>query len=258
MNESFETLMQAATDVARVAGDLALRHFGDVLAPEAKHDGSPVTIADREAERAAREWIESRYPGDGVVGEEFGESRPGAARRWFIDPVDGTRTFVRGVPMWATLIGVVEVDRVIAGAAYFPALRETAAAGEGCGAWWNGSRCKVSAVSNLSEAALLTTDARFPRAPSRRVAWERLADLAGVSRTWGDAYGYLLVATGRAEAMTDPQLQPWDAAPFQVLIEEAGGVFTDWRGRPTVFGGDAIATNLALADLVRAALAPRP
>jgi histidinol-phosphatase len=255
MNESHAALMQAVAEVAKLAGAAALRHFGSALLVDAKRDGSPVTDADRDAERIAREWIERRFEHDGVVGEEFGGTSGSSGRRWFIDPVDGTRTFVRGVPLWATLIGVVEHDRAIAGAAYFPALDEIAAAGEGCGAWWNGSRCAVSSISAIEDAAVLTTDARFPRSLRRRESWSVLADRASLGRTWGDAYGYLLVATGRAEAMTDARLEPWDAAPFQVLIEEAGGVFTDWTGKPTIFGGDAIATNSALAATIRSALA---
>jgi histidinol-phosphatase len=255
MNVTCSDLMQAAAEVAQLAGAAALRHFGSALTIEAKGDGSPVTDADRDAERAAREWIERRFTGDGIVGEEFGAAEGSSGRRWFIDPVDGTRTFVRGVPLWATLIGVVEHDRAIAGAAYFPALGEIAAAGAGCGAWWNGVRCRVSAVARIEDAAVLTTDLRLARAEARRESWSRLAERASFGRTWGDAYGYLLVATGRAEAMMDARVQPWDVAPFQVLIEEAGGVFTDWTGAPTIFGGSAIATNLALAAEVRAALA---
>jgi histidinol-phosphatase len=255
MNASPAELMQAAAEVAQLAGAAALCHFGSALTIDAKHDGSPVTDADRDAERTARAWIESRFPGDGIVGEEFGASEGSSGRSWFIDPVDGTRTFVRGVPLWATLIGVVEHDRAIAGAAFFPALGEIAAAGDGCGAWWNGARCQVSTVARIEDAVVLTTDLRLARAEARREGWSRLAERASFGRTWGDAYGYLLVTTGRAEAMMDARLKPWDAAPFQVLVEEAGGVFTDWTGTPTIFGGSAIATNLALAAEVRAALA---
>jgi histidinol phosphatase-like enzyme (inositol monophosphatase family) len=247
--------MEAVADVARVAGDVALHHFRTALTVEWKADGSPVTIADRDAERVAREWIESRFPRDGILGEELGVTRPDAARRWIVDPIDGTKSFVHGVPLWGTLVAAVErvggEERVVAGAAYFPALGEALAAAPGSGAWWNGSRCSVSRVATIGEAAVVTTDERFRHAPERLDAWAALADRALLSRSWGDSYGYLLVATGRAEVMVDGVLSPWDAAPFLPIIEEAGGVFTDWAGTRTAFGGSAIASNASLARVAR-------
>lgn len=251
MDSSPDSLMEAAVHVARLAGGVALRHFSTTIAVEAKADGSPVTVADREAERAAREWIEARFPRDGIVGEELGSVRPGAARRWILDPIDGTRTFVRGVPLWGTLAAAVEGERVVAGAAYFPAIGEVLAAATGAGCWWNDARCSVSAVSSIADATVLTTDERFRHYTERRAPWQRLADRALLSRSWGDCYGYLLVATGRAEVMVDPTLAEWDAAPFLPIIEEAGGVLTDWSGRRTAFGGSAIASNSALAESAR-------
>ena len=252
---SYATLMHAALDVARVAGDVALRHFRTALSVETKSDGSPVTIADRAAERAAREWIEQRFPDHGILGEEFGEVRADAARRWIVDPIDGTKSFVRGVPLWGTLVALVERDgdddRVISGAAYFPAIGESLAAATGTGTWWNGKRCSVSQVKRMEEAIVLTTDEQFRHAPERRDAWNALAGRALFSRSWGDCYGYLLVATGRAEVMVDGILSAWDAAAFLPIIREAGGVLTDWTGKHTAFGGNAIATNAAIATAAR-------
>ena len=244
-----------AAELARITGTVALRHYRTNLTVETKADGSPVTIADRAAETAARAWINSRFPQDGVLGEELGEERPGAARRWIIDPIDGTKSFVRGVPLWGSLVALCEGDRVLAGAAYCPAVDELVAAAPGAGCWWNGSRCRVSSVSALAEATVLTTDERFPDRPERAGGWRALSHAASVSRTWGDCFGYLLVATGRAEAMCDGTLSVWDAAALQPIIEESGGVFTDWLGVPTAFGGSAVATNRALADEVRTVLA---
>lgn len=248
------TLVHAVEEVARLAGNVALGHFRTALRVETKHDGSPVTVADHDAERAARAWIEQRFPGDGILGEELGHTRPDARRRWVLDPIDGTKTFVRGVPLWGTLVAVMEADAVLAGAAYFPATGEMVAAEVDAGCWWNGARCRVSDVASLDQATVLTTDERFPHDHRQRDAWARLADRAAVSRSWGDCYGYLLVATGRAEVMADGILNPWDAAPFLPIIEEAGGVLTDWRGIRTALGGDAIATNQALAAEARAVL----
>jgi histidinol phosphatase-like enzyme (inositol monophosphatase family) len=246
-----QSLMQAAEAVARKAGDVALEFFRQGVAVEVKGDGTPVTVADRTAERTAREWIEARFPEDGILGEEFGETRPGAKRRWILDPIDGTKTFIRGVPLWGTLVAVAEGERILAGAAYFPPVGEMLVAAPGQGCWWNGRRARVSEVGELPRAVVLVTDERFQLHPERGVAWRGLAAKVGISRTWGDCYGYLLVATGRAEVMVDEVLSPWDAAALQPIIEEAGGVFTDWKGARTSFGGNAIATNAALAAQAR-------
>ena len=226
-------------------------HYRRGVAVELKRDGSPVTVADRGARRLARAWIAARFPADGMLGEEFGE-RPGTSgRRWVIDPIDGTKSFVRGVPFWGSLVAVVEDERVLAGAACFPATGETIAAAAGCGSWHNGSRASVSRVADLRAATVLITDDRAFPSPARREGWRRIWDAAAVSRTWGDAFGYLMVATGRAEVMLDPRINPWDIACFLPIIEEAGGVFTDLDGRATAFGADSIATNAALAAETR-------
>lgn len=245
-NGEASLLLEAAQELARRVGSVALRHFRSALTIEAKQDGSPVTIADRSAEEAARQWIMQRFPDDGILGEEFGIHQPAAKRRWLLDPVDGTKTFVRGVPLWGSLIAVCEGERVLAGAAFFPAVDEIIVAAEGLGCWWNGARAQVSDVATVDAATVLTTDERFRRGGDRGLGWRRLADAAALSRTWGDCYGYLLVATGRAEVMVDAAAAEWDAAPFVPVIREAGGVFTDWQGVVTAFGGSMIATNARL------------
>ena len=245
--------METAEAVARAAGEVALRHYQRGVTVETKGDGTPVSVADREAEETARRWLEKHCPDDGILGEELGMSRPEARRRWILDPIDGTKTFVRRVPLWGTLVALAEGQRVLAGAAYFPAVDELLIAAQGAGCFCNGKPARVSGVSRLSEAVVLTTDARMGT-PEQVRALDGLCARAGIVRTWGDCYGYLLVATGRAEAMTDALMAPWDAAAFQPIIEEAGGVFTDWSGRPTAFGGNAVASNAALASEVRAAL----
>ncbi len=253
MSDSVRTLLDAAAELARLAGEKALAHYRPGIAVDTKADGSPVTRADREAETFAREWIAARFPHDAIIGEEFGEAGAPGARRWVIDPIDGTRSFVKGVPLWGTLIAVMEGDDVLAGAASFPACHEWIAAGRGEGAWWNDARARVSAVATLADATLTATGTAFDDAP-RRARWDALADRAGTVRTWGDCFGYLLVATGRAEVMMDPRLNVWDAASVMVIVEEAGGAFTDWTGARTASGIGGIATNAALGNEVRAAL----
>ena len=224
------SLMSAVEEVARLAGGIALRAFQSELAVERKADGTEVTAADRAAERAARHLIESRFPADGILGEEFGETKAGAKRRWIIDPIDGTKSFIRGAPFWGSLVAVAEGEQVLAGAIYCPALDEIAVAATGEGCWWNGRRAQVSGVDRMEQATV---------------------------REAGDCHSYLLVATGRAEVMIDRALSPWDAAALLPVITEAGGVFTDLSGRVTAFGGSAIATNAALARVAREQLGPR-
>jgi histidinol-phosphatase len=245
--ESPDSLAGLVERVARIAGDVALGYYRTSLLIESKTDGSPVTIADRDAEQRARAWIEQHFPGDGILGEELGISRPDARRRWILDPIDGTKTFVRGVPLWGTLVGLSEGDEILAGAAYFPVLGEILAAARGAGCWWNGARCRVSSLATLREATVLTTDERFAGDGEHLAGWRTLSSNAAIARSWGDCYGYLLVATGRAEVMVDGIVSPWDAAALMPIIEEAGGVFTDWKGTRTAFGGSAVATNQGIA-----------
>jgi len=244
-------LLDAAAELARHIGAVAFSHYRSVLNVETKADGSPVTIADRAAETAAREWLTAHFSDDAVLGEEFGE-RPGSSgRTWVLDPIDGTKSFVRGVPLWGSLVALVEGERVLAGAACFPAVNELIAAAPGEGCWWNGVRAHVSDCSTLAGATVLITDERTFRKSSQLNGWRTLIGEASIARTWGDCYGYLLVATGRAEVMVDPIVNAWDAACFQPIIEEAGGVFTDLNGVPSAFNGSAIASSARLAATVQ-------
>jgi histidinol phosphatase-like enzyme (inositol monophosphatase family) len=246
-----DSYIDAVAELASLAGRFAMSHYGKDVAVDVKDDGSPVTIADRGAEELARKWIEKRFPDDGILGEEFGDVRPEARRRWIIDPIDGTKSFIRTVPLWGTLIAVTEDESVLAGCAYFPVVDETVVAGLGEGCFWNGSPCRVSSQRIMAQSTVCITDDRFAERPDRAAAWHRLASKAGVVRTWGDCYGYLLLATGRADVMVDDVVSPWDAAALFPIVTEAGGTFTDWRGHATAFGGDIIATNFALAQPVR-------
>lgn len=247
-------VLEFAVAVAEHAGRSTLDHFGPGVTVERKADGTPVTVADRESERRVREAVADRFPGDAVVGEEFGGDAEGG-RRWIVDPIDGTKSFIHGVPLYGVLLALEVDGEPVLGVLHFPALRETVAAARGLGCWWNGKRAQVSGVDRLERALVLTTGdgatGEAAEVEERLAAWERLRAAADVARTWGDAYGYALVATGRAEAMVDPAVRVWDVAAVRPVIEEAGGVFTDWTGRPDHTAGHAIATNAALAGVVR-------
>lgn len=253
--ESLGSLLEFAVEVAWRAGRCTLAHFQADVTVEEKGDGTPVTVADREAERVARELIGSRFPEDGLLGEEFGEERPDARRRWILDPIDGTASFIRGVPLYGVLVALEQDGEPVLGVIHLPALGETVYAARGEGCWWDGRRARVSPRKRLDEALVLCTDPREAAEALPDGSWEALARRARRIRTWGDCYGYALVATGRAEAMLDPVLAAWDAAPLLPIVEEAGGAFTDWRGARTHRGGSAIATNAELAVELRSLLA---
>ncbi|HLY36601.1 MAG TPA: histidinol-phosphatase [Candidatus Binatia bacterium] len=243
---SLRQLLAVAVEVAREGGRRTLAHFQSGGPVDTKSDGTPVTRADREAEAAMRARIARMFPDHAILGEEEGESGGRAPWRWIIDPLDGTRTFVRGVPLFGTLVGIERGDDPVVGVIHLPALDETVAAARGEGCTWNGRRCRVSAVARLDDALLVVTEERAARA--RSAAYERLATRTAMQRTWADCYGYALVATGRADVALDPAMNVWDCAALLPVIEEAGGRFTDWRGRRTIRGGEAVATNGALHD----------
>lgn len=245
---TLRALLDVATQGAYLAGRRAMGYFNTGVAAETKADNSPVTIADREGERVLREHIARAFPGHAVLGEEEGETAGSAEFRWIVDPIDGTKTFLAGVPLWGVLVGVEVRGEMKVGVIYLPALDEMVCAADGLGCTWNGRPCRVSAVSRLDDALLLTTSVTACRA--RSDAWDNLAARTRLQRTWGDCYGYVLVATGRADIMLDPAMNPWDSAPLLPILREAGGHFSDWQGTPTIWTGEAVATNAALAAVV--------
>jgi len=236
-------LYDFAVDLAERAGKITLKYFRTDLKIESKSDHSPVTIADRQAEEFIRAEIEKRFPDDGILGEEFGEKPGRSGRRWILDPIDGTKTFIRGVAMYGTMIAVEEAGRSIVGVVRYPPNDETIGAYEGGGCFYNGVRCHVSETATLKESASLTT------APDNFIKYfgqdEMLRVIAqtGLHRTWGDCYGYMLVATGRADIMIDPIVSIWDAAALIPIINEAGGRITDITGREGLGITNVVATN---------------
>lgn len=251
-NNELKELLEFAIEMARGAGDITLKYLRKAPETSTKADGSYVTIADREAEAYLRRQIAERFPDDGVLGEEEGEQRGRSGRRWIIDPIDGTFAFVHGVPFYGVLIALEIDDEMSVGVINIPALNEIVAAAKGAGCFLNGTPTRVSNVNKLEDALLLATDfnacARYGFGPAAKTLQAR----ARTSRTWGDCYGYVLVATGRAEVMLDPVMNLWDCAPLLPIMEEAGGTFTDWRGEKTAHGGNSIATNGLLFDEVMA------
>lgn len=245
-------LLTIARRAAALAGEVVMPLYNTGIAVELKADRTPVTEADRRAERALREFFQRECPGHGILGEEYGEIPGDRRHRWIIDPIDGTKSFIHHVPLFGTLVALERDGEPVIGVIACHALEETAWAAKGSGAFINGRQAKVSTTIALEDATvLLTSFARLPRL--RPVAFRRLVETAGLLRTWGDCYGYLLVAAGRADAMLDPIMNIWDVAALYPVITEAGGRLSNWDGTQTI-GASAVATNGRLHEAVLAAI----
>lgn len=237
------SLLDEAVQLCREAGELTLKWFRDgELAVERKADGTPVTEADRAAERYLREAIAQRHPDDAVIGEEEPAATGTTGRTWIIDPIDGTKAFTRGVPLYSNLLAVYDEEGPAIGVINLPALGETVYAGRGLGCFANGRRVSVNDEADLTRSCVCTSG--FGRWGVEEMT--ALQEAGPLFRSWGDGYGFTLVATGRVEAMVDPGVSLWDIAPMPVILTEAGGRFTDLAGNDVVaIDPDATVSGLA-------------
>jgi histidinol-phosphatase len=240
-----ESLRSFAEDVAVEAGKVTLKYFQKNIEIDKKEDGTPVTTADRKAEEYIRARIVAEFPSHSILGEEEGESPGKSTYRWIIDPIDGTQSFIRGIPLYTVLLALEYEGEPQVGVIHVPPLGETVSAANGVGAFYNGTPCQVSTTEHLADAWVQVTDyAELSR--WRPEFAKRLLTESYSCRAWGDAYGYLLVATGRADVMIDPIMNIWDIAPLKPIITEAGGVFTDLDGIDNAMGTSALASNSML------------
>lgn len=243
MNPDWRARYELAVEAARRAGDLARTYYESTFEIELKPDASPVTVADKGAEELIRSLVSQHFPSDGFLGEEFGDQPGGSGFRWVIDPIDGTRSFVRHIPIWATLIGLEYKGEQIGGVAYVPMLGQVYRALRGDGAHMNDRRIRVSDVGKLSDALLCYSSlAWFTRAGRERTFLE-LATRTNRQRGFGDFYGFVLVAEGAADLMVEHGVHAWDVSGLKAIVEEAGGTFTDWDGTPTTERPDVVASN---------------
>jgi histidinol-phosphatase len=236
-------LLAFAVEIAQEAGSFTLAHYQTGVATESKTDNTPVTDADRGSEQRLRQRVAAAYPDHGIVGEEFGEQPGNAPARWILDPIDGTQSFVCGVPLYSVLVGLEWQGEMVVGVIHLPALRETVYAARGLGCWWNGRRARVSDVAELSAARLCLTSVKTMVAAGRGAAYARLRDAVAIDRGWSDAYGYALLATGRIDVMVDPLMSVWDTAALVPIVQEAGGRISDWSGTVDHRRPEVIATN---------------
>ena len=235
-------LIDFAVSTAYEAGQATLKWFNSSgLKVTKKSDGSPVTEADLAAEQIIRQHITRKYPDDAIQGEELANREGCSGRTWVIDPIDGTKAFTQGVPLYSTLLALIDSEGPAVGVIYLPALDECVSAARGKGAQWNGELCHVSTKKDITNSYICTSGLGVSYWPE--TALSHIRQKGAHIRTWGDAYGYALVATGRAEAMIDPVCAAWDVAPMGVIIQEAGGVFSDLNGETDWRNGSAMGSN---------------
>ena len=257
-----------ANRIAVEAGKLTLKHFrNEALKVIRKGDGSPLTIADQEAETFLRAEISRAFPDDGIVGEEFGVTEGTSEFHWILDPIDGTKSFICGVPLYGTMVAVEQTgdsgDRQsIIGSVYLPGIGEGIFASTGQGAWYfqgdgPAVRASVSQTKRIEDAVLVTSEVETFGERDAADVYQRLAGRVYFTRTWGDVYGYLLVATGQVDVMIDPILNVWDAAAVEPIIREAGGCFSDWSGAPRIDSGDSVGSNGLFHDEILKLLRPQ-
>lgn len=248
---AYETELAIGAAIARKAGALALEIRQGALGIEIKSDESPVTIADRACEKLIVEELQRAFPEDGLLGEEGAARESSNGRRWIVDPIDGTRDFIRGTRAWSVLIGLEEQGKVVAGFTYFPASGEMFSAARGEGAWWDGKPVKSSRVEKKSDALLCCNGLSYMNRYA--FAGDLIEWLSGfwTVRSMGGCLDAMLVASGRADAWIEAQAKPWDLAPLKVIAEEAGCVTFDFKGNDTIYGGNYVICVPALAEEMR-------
>ncbi len=243
MNISLEELTRFAVDVAKAGGAETLTYFRKKFDVIRKEDDSPVTVADRQAEQTMRGLINQKFPEHGIIGEEYGTEKKDASVKWILDPIDGTIGFVHGIPLYTTLIGITIDDEPVIGVIYAPFMDEMVYAWKGGGCFFNGERTSVRPLDKLESASMMTSDVKYFDEFGYKNSFHALMNRVKTYRTYGDAYGHLMVATGRADIMLDPVLNIWDAAALLPVITEAGGSFTDLQGNARIDGGNGFSCH---------------
>jgi histidinol-phosphatase len=243
MNADWRTRYELAVEAARKAGDLARTYYESTFDVEYKGDSSPVTVADKAAERLIRDAVAKAFPDDGFLGEEYGDQPGGSGFRWIIDPIDGTKSFIRHVPIWATLVGLEYKGEQIGGVAYIPVFGMTYRALRGGGAYMNERPIRVSTTATLADSLVCYSSVNWFTKAGREKAFLELAGRTNRQRGYGDFYGFVLVAEGAADLMLEHGVNPWDVAATKAIVKEAGGRFTDWNDTPTIHTPDVLASN---------------
>lgn len=243
MNAECRNRYEVALEAARQAGQFALQYFDQGVDVEWKADQSPVTLADRGAEDMLRKTLLGRFPQDGFLGEEFGDTPGSSGFRWIIDPIDGTRSFVRGIPIWATMVGLEHKSDLVAGIVYLPAMKQMYRALRGDGAFRDDRQIHVSSVDSLARAHVYYSSISWFQKADREQQFLHLVRQTERQRGFGDFYGFLMVAQGSGEIMVEHGVHSWDLGALVPIIEEAGGKLTAWDGKLDIEKPDVLASN---------------
>jgi histidinol-phosphatase len=255
VNAEWRNRYEVAVALAQRAGQRALSYFAGNFQVELKDDQSPVTIADRESEQLLRTTLKASFPRDGFLGEEYGDEPGTSGFRWIIDPIDGTRNFVRAIPIWATLVGLEHQGETIAGVIFAPALGQLWRALRGDGAFCNDRPIRVSDRTRLEDATIFYTSMSWFERAGKGADFLELIRRTQVQRGFGDFFGHVLVAQGSGEVMVEHGVHVWDVAAIKPIVEEAGGRFSDWTGAPRIDRPDVLISNGRLHDEVLRILA---
>ncbi|MBC8348652.1 MAG: histidinol-phosphatase [Verrucomicrobia bacterium] len=248
---NLDQFQNLAFDWTRESGKLILEHFRDPdLKVDQKKDASPVTQADRQAEQVLRERISEHFPTHGIVGEEFDSVREEAEWTWLVDPIDGTKSFVAGVPLFGTVLCLQFNGKPVLGAIHLPALGDQLLVGDGNVALLDGNKVSVRESGPCGEWVILTSDERDIPTHRSEVGWKSLLKNVAYCRTWGDCYGYYLVATGKADVMLDPIVNPWDFHGAIPIIQGAGGKITNWIGEEAAGSDSTVAASSEIHSTV--------
>jgi histidinol-phosphatase len=244
----YQELLLQATDIASRASKIALSYFRQAILIEMKENQTPVTIADKKTEEMIRAEISDAFPDHGILGEEFGHESKQSDFLWTIDPIDGTRSFIRGIPLFGTLLGLLKKGKPVLGVMILPALEETYSAAEGLGSYCNGVQCRVSSVTALENALVSCGDLPCFESAGKKKYVQSLMAKAELTRGYTDCFGHALVIRGSVDAMVDPIVSPWDIAPIACLVKEAGGGFCNMDGEETVQGPGFLSFARPLKD----------
>lgn len=247
----FSEELTFAREICRTAGQIIVRYFNEGVAAATKPDGTPVTKADKESEKLIRGAIAKRYPLDGILGEEEDELKGRTGRRWIVDPIDGTYGFSRGIPVFSTLLALEEDGDIRLGVIYNPAIDEMYWAERGGGAFKNGSRLKMSDVSDLNKAQFNFGCLSRILAHDCRHGFERIVQATFHQRGLGDYLSFARVFEGKAEGTIEVGVKPWDLAPMKILALESGGIYDDLSGGASIYTGSCLVSNKSLYDQFR-------
>jgi histidinol-phosphatase len=243
MNADWRNRYEVALDAAQKAGQFALQYFDQGIAVEWKADDSPVTMADKGAEQLLRQTLLGKFPSDGFLGEEFGDTPGSSGFRWIIDPIDGTRSFVRGIPIWATLVGLEYNGELIAGVALIPAMKQVFRALRGDGAFRDDRKIRVSDVKSIDKAHVYYSSISWFTKVGHDRQFLKLVEMTERQRGFGDFYGFVMIAQGSGEIMVEHGVHAWDLGALAPIVEEAGGKMTSWDGTFDIEKPDVLASN---------------